>query len=132
MKSVDIDVLERAFETQLRQRQLCGELPGDLEIIRQFAFVLPCPTGWGRYPGFKRGIVMDFAVPMLRVCVETQGMVSGGKYLRAKGYSDYRRRVNALQIAGWLVIEATTLTVADESAVEKFVMAVYSRLATRA
>lgn len=128
MKNVDIDVLERAFETQLRQRQLCGELPGDLEIIRQFEFVLPCPTGWGRYPGFKRGIVMDFAVPVLKVCVETQGMVSGGKYLRPKGYSDYRRRVNALQIEGWIVIEVSTIQIDDQSGIEQFVMAIKRRL----
>lgn len=53
-----------------------------------------------------RGWLLDFAWPELRVAVEIHGGTHNrGRHVRPVGFANDREKMNAAQIAGWIVLE---------------------------
>ena len=75
------------------------------EPVRQHPFKLP-PKAPGRP---RRTVHLDLAYPDLLLAVEVQGGTwSGGTHVRGAGYAANCEKATRLQIAGWLVVTATT------------------------
>jgi hypothetical protein len=68
-------------------------------------------------PGHKKEIIFhpvrkwrfDYSWPELKVALEVHGGIfTNGRHTRGKGFTEDKVKMNAAQLLGWIVIEATT------------------------
>lgn len=70
----------------------------------------------------------DFCVPSLMLAIEYHGGIySGGRHTRGTGFQADREKMNAGQLAGWLILELTEEMVKSGRAYEMIEQAIESR-----
>ncbi len=90
--------------------------PVDLFLLGCLAHGLSPPTPEHHFDP-TRGWRLDYAWPDARVAVEVQGgLFSGGRHTRGAALVREYEKLNAAQLAGWVVLLVTTDDVKDGSA----------------
>lgn len=71
-------------------------LAGGGVLLREYRFH---PTAGWRF---------DFALPAIRVAIEIEGGLHGGRHVRPKGFIEDATKYNAATLAGWRLLRLTT------------------------
>lgn len=88
---------------------------------------LPCPVPEVRFHPVRRWR-LDWAWPDLKVALEVHGGVfRQGRHTRGAGFEGDREKMNEAQLAGWVVIEASTGQIARGEAMLWIQRAIYQR-----
>ena len=107
---------------------MAQKLPTDLAVI-----LAACESrGFPGVPEFRfhptRKWRFDLAFPAQKVGFERHGGTwHGGHHTRGAGFRDDRLKMNAAQIAGWLVIEATADMIEKGTALSQLLEALEAR-----